>query len=232
MAAPMGWLAFWMLLCAWLGLTGWILSALRFLNIAGYCLSFALAAGLLVVFRESGLPRLPALRLPVLRRRFRRLPAFLYLIAFCMALAGGLIYAPSNYDALCYRLPRILQWISESGWHWIHTGHVAVNTRTAATEWISLPILLFTSSDRLLFLPNIISFAFLPGLVFGILSRLGVSRRVAAQWMWIFPSGYCFALQAGGIGNDLDSRVYFWNDRRNRREHGTRNGLPVHKRRK
>ncbi len=209
MAAPMGWLAFWMLLCAWLGLTGWILSALRFLNIAGYCLSFALAAGLLVVFRESGLPRLPALRLPVLRRRFRRLPAFLYLIAFCMALAGGLIYAPSNYDALCYRLPRILQWISESGWHWIHTGHVAVNTRTAATEWISLPILLFTSSDRLLFLPNIISFAFLPGLVFGILSRLGVSRRVAAQWMWIFPSGYCFALQAGGIGNDLIGSTLF-----------------------
>jgi len=205
----MGWLAFWMLLCAWLGLTGWILSALRFLNIAGYCLSFALAAGLLVVFRESGLPRLPALRLPVLRRRFRRLPAFLYLIAFCMALAGGLIYAPSNYDALCYRLPRILQWISESGWHWIHTGHVAVNTRTAATEWISLPILLFTSSDRLLFLPNIISFAFLPGLVFGILTRLRISRRVAAQWMWIFPSGYCFALQAGSIGNDLIGTTLF-----------------------
>lgn len=208
-ATPIGWLGLWLLLCAWLGLTGWILSALRFLNIAGYSLSFALAATLLVAFRKSCLPRLPGLRPAALRRRFRRLPACLYLLSFCMALAGGLIYAPSNYDALCYRVPRVLQWIAEGSWHWIHTSHVAVNTRTTATEWISLPILLLTSSDRLLFLPNIISFAFLPGLVFAILSRLGISRRVSAQWMWIFPSGYCFALQAGSIGNDLIGTTLF-----------------------
>lgn len=192
-----------MLLCAWLVLTGWTLSFFGWLNITGYSISIAIALSLLMVFRKNLIPSFGKPRLSKLRRRFGHLPSFLYLFVFCLALLGGLIYAPSNYDALSYRLPRILQWISEGGWHWIHTNQASLNTRTAATEWITLPILLFSSSDRLLFLPNIVSFALLPGLVFGILTRLNVSPRVAAQWMWIFPSGYCFALQAGSIGNDL-----------------------------
>src|SRR5205814_4382414 len=33
-------------------------------------------------------------------------------------------------------------------------------------------------------------------------------RRVAWQWMWIFPAGYSFLLQAGSAGNDTFPTVY------------------------
>ncbi|HTA95995.1 MAG TPA: hypothetical protein VK769_07705, partial [Verrucomicrobiae bacterium] len=56
---------------------------------------------------------------------------------------------------------------------------------------------------RFLFLINFVSFLLLPGLVFSVFTRLGVRRRVAWHWMWIAPTGYCFLLQAGSIGNDL-----------------------------
>ena len=45
-------------------------------------------------------------------------------------------------------------------------------------------------------------YLFFPGLVFSVLTRLGVSRRVAWHWMWLAPTGYCFVQQAGSIGND------------------------------
>lgn len=207
--SQLSWPGLWLLLCGWLVFNGWALSAFGWLNHWGYSLS-ALATLVFLLLRHKHLfaGSKNLLRLPR-RRRFRRLPSLLYAIVFCMALLGGILYAPSNYDALGYRLPRMLQWIAEGGWHWIHTSHAAVNTRSSVSEWISLPLLLFSSSDRLLFLPNIISFALLPGLVFGILTRLGLSRRVAWPWMWIFPSGYCFAFQAGSIGNDLIGAVLF-----------------------
>ena len=63
-------------------------------------------------------------------------------------------------------------------------------------------------TDRLLFLINIISFLFLPGLIFSVFTRLGVRRRVAWHWMWIVPSGYGFLLQAGSIGNDMFGAVF------------------------
>ncbi len=194
----------WLAYCAWAVLLGWVLSALGFLNEWGYLTGFALSLALMAVcwggegirMRFRGLLRIP-------RRRFRRLFPFLYLTVLVFALLGGILHPPSNYDALSYRLPRMLHWLAEERWHWIHTIYHAVNTRGSASEWIQLPFLLLGKSDRLLFIPNIISFALLPSLVFGILTRLGVSRRVAWNWMWIFPSGYCYALQAGSIGNDL-----------------------------
>ena len=51
-------------------------------------------------------------------------------------------------------------------------------------------------------------FLFLPGLVFSVFTRLGVRRRAAWHWMWIAPTGYCFVLQAGSIGNDLFGAVF------------------------
>ncbi len=54
-----------------------------------------------------------------------------------------------------------------------------------------------------LFLINLVSFLLLPGLVFSVFTRLGVARRVAWHWMWLLPTGYCFLLQAGSMGNDL-----------------------------
>jgi hypothetical protein len=63
-------------------------------------------------------------------------------------------------------------------------------------------------TDRPLFLINFISFVFLPGLVYSVFTRLGVSPRVAWCWMWLVPTGYCFVLQAGSIGCDLFGAVF------------------------
>jgi hypothetical protein len=200
----------WLAYCAWAVLLGWGLSALGLLNGWGYLAGLALAVAAMAVLLRGRAMRsrdLRSLRIPC--RRFRRLFPALYLTVLAFALIGGALHPPSNYDALGYRLPRMLQWLADERWHWIHTIYHAVNTRGTVSEWVQLPFLLLGRSDRLLFLPNIISFALLPGLVFGILTRLGISRRVAWNWMWIFPSGYCFALQAGSIGNDLVGATLF-----------------------
>src|ERR1700685_2791722 len=83
------------------------------------------------------------------------------------------------------------------------TGSPRVHARACGIEWVSAPLIALIKTDRLLFLINIVSFLFLPGLIFSIFTRLGVRRRVAWHWMWIAPTGYCFLLQAGSIGNDL-----------------------------
>ncbi len=80
--------------------------------------------------------------------------------------------------------------------------------RADGFEWVSAPLIAFTHTDRWLFLVNVISFLLLPGLVFSLFTRLGASKRVAWHWMWLFPTGYCFLLQAGSIGNDLFGAVF------------------------
>jgi hypothetical protein len=141
-------------------------------------------------------------------RRFRRpLPlAFLALVG--LATLGGALYGPSNYDAMAYRVPRVLHWLAEGRWHWIHTDFQRVNTRTCGIEWLSAPLVAFTKTDRLLFLINIASFLLLPGLIFSLFRQVGVKARTAWHWMWILPGGYCFVLQAGSISNDMFSTVY------------------------
>ncbi len=118
------------------------------------------------------------------------------------------MHAPSNYDALAYRMPRILHWLAAEQWHWIHTDFQRLNPRAVGYEWVATPILLFTHSLRPVFLIGAVSFLLLPGLVFSLFTRLGVRPRVAWHWMWLAPTGYCFALQAGGIGNDIFGAVF------------------------
>ena len=125
-----------------------------------------------------------------------------------MAFLGGALYAPSNYDALAYRVPRVLHWLAAGQWHWIHTIFNALNTRGCGIEWVSAPFIALLRTDRPLFLINIVSFLLLPGLAFSIFTRLGVRRRTAWYWMWLVPTGYCFLLQAGSIGNDLFGAVF------------------------
>jgi hypothetical protein len=96
-----------------------------------------------------------------------------------------------------------LHWLAAGQWHWIHTVFTRVNARACGIEWVSAPFIALLKTDRLLFLVNIVSFLFLPALVFSVFTRLGVRRRVAWHWMWIAPTGYCLLLQAGGICNDL-----------------------------
>jgi hypothetical protein len=83
-----------------------------------------------------------------------------------------------------------------------------MNDRPCGLEWLAAPLLLFTRSDRGLFLVNYIPFLLLPGLLFSVCTRLGVRPRVAWHWMWLLPTGYSFLLQAGSLGNDTTPAFY------------------------
>src|SRR5437867_1689608 len=163
---------------------GWTLSALGQLNQAGYLVFFCLAAILLWfgrgIWGQEWRGR--AFRWKAVRFR-RSLPlAFLGLTFF--VLLGGLLYPPTNHTALTYRTPRVLQWLAHGHWFWIHTSNYRMNDRACGFEWLSAPLLLFTRSDRGLFLFNFVPFLMLPGLVFSLYTRLGVRPGVAWNWMW------------------------------------------------
>jgi hypothetical protein len=200
----------WLLISAFAGVAGWTLSACGQLNRTGYAIAFAAFVIFLLAARKQ-LELFPARKLfcwKKFRRRFRRpLPLCFAVLAFFIFL-GGTIYAPTHYTALCYHIPRVLNWLAAGGWHWIHTPVSRMNYPGCAFEWLNAPLLLFTGSDRGLFLLNFIPFLLMPGLVFSVFTRLGVRTRVAWQWMWLLPTGYDFLLQAGSAGNDAFSVVY------------------------
>jgi len=203
-------LACWLFLCVFLNCDGWLLSAVHQLNAIGYLVSFVLGAAAFVYFfrrqgvRSRSLPQV----MSRFRRRFARVFPGAFLVLTGLVFLGGLLYPPTNYDGLSYREPRVLHWLAEGQWHWIHTLFHRLNVRACGFEWLSTPLILFTRTDRTVFLINFISFLFLPGLTFSLFMRLGVRPRAAWYWMWLFPTGYCFLLQAGSIANDLVSAVF------------------------
>jgi hypothetical protein len=75
-------------------------------------------------------------------------------------------------------------------------------------EWLMAPLFVLFQNDRAFFVINWISYLFLPGLIFSVFRRLGIGGRICWWWMWILPAGFCYALQAGGMGNDLFAVVY------------------------
>jgi hypothetical protein len=199
----------WVVLSACLSLAGWILSWFGVLTISSY----ALAGPLILLFAVywRGKPVRPFdFELWLLRRRrtFRRgLPrCFLFLAA--LALLGAFIHLPNNHDGLTYRVPRMLHWLAEGRWHWIDASDSRMNSRTCVTEWIQMPLLALTHSDRWLWIPSFICFLLLPGLFFRVFRIAGVRGRVAWTWMWLLPAGYGFILQAGSIANDLPAVVF------------------------
>lgn len=197
---PLSPVSVWVLICALLNATGWGLSAIRQLNIVGYgvVLTLAVAGTSWWCYRTR-----PRLHLGFRARRYRRGFPLAFALVAVLAVAGGILHAPANYDAIAYRTPRVLHWLAEGQWHWIHTDFQRLNTRGCGIEWVTAPLVLLTGTDRLFFLINAISFLLLPGLCYRVLTGLGVRRKVAWHWMWILPAGYCYLLQAGGIGNDL-----------------------------
>ncbi len=198
----------WIVVSALASGAGWILSAAGQLNGRGYGGGAALAGGLIFLTRREWLrggQRLSWLRL---RKRFSRSLPLAFAGLAALVFLGGALYQPSNYDALTYRVPRVLHWLAEGHWHWIHTTDYRMNNRSCGFEWLMTPIFVVTQSDRALFLVNYLSFLLLPGLVFSTFVRLGVSARVAWQWMWLLPTGYNFLLQAGGLGNDAFAAVF------------------------
>jgi hypothetical protein len=197
----------WVLVSAFFSATGWVLSFFGELNRVGYVIAFALAMGAFVLVLKKSQDTV--LRMTRIRsRRFRRGLPMLFLLLAILSFLGGALYAPTNYDALSYRLPRTLLWLADGHWGWLAANDPRLNTRSTGFEWLMAPMLLFLRSDRLLFLINWISFLLLPGLVFQWLTAMGVRRRVAWNWMWLAPSGYCFVLQAASISNDTFAAIY------------------------
>ena len=190
----------WLCGCVYLNWVGWTLSALHQLNPAGYAAALLPGILLALVWLRSSPP---AFHIQKLSRRFRRpLPATFLFLSILIFL-GGVLYAPTNYDALTYRLPRMLNWLSAEKWLWIPTTNDRMNYSATAWEWTGMPLLALARSDRGLFLINALGYLLMPGLLFSVFRQLGVARRVAWTWMWILPAAYGYALQAGGIGNDL-----------------------------
>lgn len=202
-------LALWIWFCAVLNCAGWALSVFHQLTGAGYVAVLFFGLVSMAICKKKGLLDFPALPdLGKWRRRFARPFPLAFLLLTAMALAGGILYPPSNYDALAYRVPRVLHWLAAGQWHWISSCYDRLNDRSCGIEWVSAPVLAIFGTDRFLFLINIVSFLFLPGLVFGVFTNLGVRRRVAWYWMWLVPTAYGLLLQAGSIGNDLFGAVF------------------------
>jgi hypothetical protein len=129
---------------------------------------------------------------------------------FVLIALGALIHEPNNYDAHTYRIPRILHWWANNSWEWVQPiVNNRINYSGTGIEWASLPILILSKSIRPLVFINLIAFALLPGLIFSVFKKLGVSHKVAWYAMWVFPTALCFLMQAGGIGNDLPGAVTF-----------------------
>ena len=199
----------WVWFCAYFSLVGWALSALHQLNRAGYLIASAIGLMALLIWRKNNSIGLwPSICWRKFRRRFCRPLPCIFLIIAGMAFVGGAIYPPNNYDALTYRLPRMLNWLAAGHWTWIATTNDRMNYPGCAWEWTAMPMLALLRSDRGLFLINAIGFLLMPGLLFSIFRKLDVARRVAWTWMWILPSAYGYATQAGGIGNDITGTFF------------------------
>ncbi len=139
----------------------------------------------------------------------------IFLALALLTLLAGVLYSPSNGSSTGYRIPRVMHWLAEGYWHWIHTfdartdvAGMRINIAGNGFEWLLAPLILLTHSDRFLFLPNWFSFLLLPGLIFSVFRRLGVRLRVAWWWMWILPSGWIFIMQAGSTINDAFATAY------------------------
>lgn len=190
---------------------GWGLSALHQLNRAGYAVllfPMVVLAGFWWKkkrpFSEENFRRLRA----KISRRFRRRAPQLFLVIAGLALLSGCLYSALNYDANSYRLPRVMHWLWAGQWHWIRTFDPRMNVAACGMEWLSAPLIAFSHTDRLLFLPNWFSYLLLPGLIFSVFTRLQVRPRVAWWWMWLLSAGWCYALQASSVANDSFAAIY------------------------
>ena len=195
----------WVIWSAWCSCSGWALSAIGLLDGWGHLalLPVLLVAGwqwLKVTAPADTGPQIS--RLTKYRRRFSRLAPMIYLGIATLSLISASLYTPWFWDAVCYRLPRLLYWNAAHHWYWIGALDHRLDYSSCGYEWQALPIIELTRTDRLLFLLNWIPFLLMPGLVFFAFRALGVNGRSARCWMWLLPAGYCYALQSSGLGND------------------------------
>src|SRR5271163_263466 len=96
----------WVWFCAYLNCAGWALSAIRQLNAGGYAVALLVWFVVLFVWRKKTSAQMPPqIRWQNFCRRFHKPFPLAFLILSAMAFLGGVLYAPSNYDALAYRIP-------------------------------------------------------------------------------------------------------------------------------
>jgi hypothetical protein len=187
-------------------LLGWGLSALGELNGRGYVVAgvpLLVIVGILSL-RGPGAPKRGSMIGPWIRRwKGRRILPLIYLVTFGLIVLGSVWHEPNNYDGLSYRIPKVLYWLDQHRWHWINAPFQAINYTLPNYEWVTVPLFLATGGFHGTVVINWIAFLALPSLFFTLLRAFGVPGRLAYDWMWIFPSGYLIALEAGSIGNDL-----------------------------
>jgi hypothetical protein len=201
----------WILLQGMCVAAGWTLSLLGQVNAMGYLVFFVLTGAAFALWGKRWWPGGLRMKRPVWKRhvrRFRRIFPMLFLVAALGTFLGGALYHPNNYDALSYRLPRMLMWWAHSGWYWIDTPNPRMNYAGVNFEWLTMPMLVWTHSDRFFFLINLAGYLVMPGLLFSVLVEAGVAARVAWAWMWLLPMGYCYFTEAGSIGNDMIAGSY------------------------
>ncbi len=191
-------------------IAGWLLSALGMLSLTGYLIFIGAAVAVYGFGRKTFGWELGnvAFSWPKTLRRFSRWLPLSFAVLALLVFLGGALYPPTNHAAFTYRTPRVLHWLAEGHWYWIHTPNYRMNNRACGFEWLTAPLLLFTKSDRGLFLINFGAFLLLPGLIYSVCTRVGVRPRVAWYWTWLLPTGYNFLLQAGSLANDTFPTVY------------------------
>jgi hypothetical protein len=199
----------WVLVSAVVTAAGWLLSAIHQLNGPGYAIVLT-GLALAVVWWEKGRgsPACDVTRLRRVVRRMRRPLPCGFLVLFSLALAAAVLHPPTNYDALAYRVPRVLHWLADGQWHWVHTAFPRLNIRACGQEWLIAPIIALTGGSHWTVVPSLVSYLLLPGLFYSVFIRFGIKPRSAWHWMWICASGYCYVTQAGGLGNDLPGAVF------------------------
>lgn len=200
----------WILLSAWLCAVGWILSAVHRLNGPGYLVALALTSVAVWWLQPKGwfAVGFAGWSWQKCWRRFRRPAPLLVLLIAVLSLAAGLQESPQNGDTNAYRVPRVLHWLGQSGWHWIHTEDSRQNIAGVGYEWLFTPLIMLARSDRWIFLPNVIAYFLLPGVIFNFLSRMKIAPRVAWWWSWLLATGWCYVLQACSSNNDCLATVY------------------------
>ncbi len=194
----------WLLWSAWCSLCGWGLSAANQLSGRGHLVLLpVLLAAVWFWLKATASSRNDLSSFAKWRRRLCRPLPLIYLAIAGLSLLAALVnFPPWSIDAVGYRLPRLLYWWSEHHWYWIGTLDPRLDFSSTGFEWQMLPVIELTHSLRFLFLLNWIPFLLVPWLVFLAFRALGVNGRSARRWMWLLPSGYCFALQCSGLQND------------------------------
>jgi hypothetical protein len=138
-----------------------------------------------------------------LRKTISNPSTLAWLVVCSLILLAAWIHPPANHDAVTYRMPRLYYWLQEHGWHWIGGLDYRMDIAGTGFEWMSVPLVLLTGNDRLLFLLNFIPFLLLPGLSFLAGRGVGLNARESRWWMWVWPLAFGVAMQAGSIGNDF-----------------------------